>query len=277
MKTPFFTIDPRLTTLADRALTGGEAFQNIEEITEYNQQKVLAAFIEEKVSEPLFYPTTGYGYGDRGRETLDALFARIMGTEDALVRHSIVSGTHAITIALFGVLRPGDTLLAATGAPYDTLEQVIGMKRPSSGRCGNTASLTERWRCRRTAVRICRHCSGSWSRTRIFGWYIFSSSRGLQPAPLAVGGGYWADCGGGALPQFEGRCFRGQLLRRICGTGRAVGGRGRFDGRFPDQKSRRRCGGKRRLYLRSGGFGGTMFLPDDHAGIGTGSGSFSGA
>ena len=64
---------------------------------------------------------------------MDALFARIMGTEDALVRHSIVSGTHAITIALFGVLRPGDTLLAATGAPYDTLEQVIGMKRPSSG------------------------------------------------------------------------------------------------------------------------------------------------
>lgn len=134
MKTPFFTIDPRLTTLADRALKRAEeAFQNIEEITEYNQQKVLAAFIEEKVSEPLFYPTTGYGYGDRGRETLDALFARIMGTEDALVRHSIVSGTHAITIALFGVLRPGDTLLAATGAPYDTLEQVIGMKRPSSG------------------------------------------------------------------------------------------------------------------------------------------------
>ena len=134
MKTPFFTIDPRLTTLADRALKRAEeAFQNIEEITEYNQQKVLAAFIEEKVSEPLFYPTTGYGYGDRGRETLDALFARIMGTEDALVRHSIVSGTHAITIALFGVLRPGDTLLAATGAPYDTLEQVIGVKRPSSG------------------------------------------------------------------------------------------------------------------------------------------------
>ena len=125
-----FTIDPRLSTLADRAVKRAEeAFDAIGEITEYNQQKVLSAFIEEKVSEPLFAPTTGYGYGDRGREALDALYARVMGAEDALVRHSIVSGTHAITIALFGVLRPGDTLLAATGAPYDTLEQVIGAKR----------------------------------------------------------------------------------------------------------------------------------------------------
>lgn len=89
---------------------------------------MLAAFIDNRVSESHFVPTTGYGYGDRGRETLDRVFAQVMGAQDALVRHSIVSGTHAITIALFGVLRPGDTLLAATGAPYDTLGG--GHRRP---------------------------------------------------------------------------------------------------------------------------------------------------
>ena len=112
MKEPFFTIDERIETLcrqAEEQCAG--IFRQIDDTADYNAQKVLAAFIKNRVSEPMFAGTTGYGYGDRGRETLDALFARIMGTEDALVRHSIVSGTHAITIALFGVLRPGDTLL----------------------------------------------------------------------------------------------------------------------------------------------------------------------
>ena len=85
------------------------------------------------MSESHFVPTTGYGYGDRGRDALDAILADIMGAEDALIRHGIVSGTHAITIALFALLRPGDTLLAATGAPYDTLEQVIGHQTPCAG------------------------------------------------------------------------------------------------------------------------------------------------
>ena len=134
MSSHFFNVDPRLQAISDRAEANAEeAFSVIEEITEYNQQKVLSAYIRHQVSETHFVPTTGYGYGDRGRDALDEILADIMGAEDALIRHSIVSGTHAITIALFGILRPGDTLLAATGAPYDTLEKVIGHTAPSAG------------------------------------------------------------------------------------------------------------------------------------------------
>ncbi len=134
MDCTFFNVNNRLAQLSDAAeKQAQEAFARIQEIADYNQQKVLSAFIRHRVSEAHFAPTTGYGYGDRGRDALDEILADIMGAEDALIRHSIVSGTHAITIALFGILRPGDTLLAATGAPYDTLEDVIGHKRPSAG------------------------------------------------------------------------------------------------------------------------------------------------
>ena len=102
-------------------------FLKIDANEEYNSQKVLAAFIKNGVSESHFVGSTGYGYGDRGRETLDAVFADAVGAEDALVRHNFVSGTHALSTALFGVLRPGDTLLAIAGRPYDTLEEVIGL------------------------------------------------------------------------------------------------------------------------------------------------------
>ncbi len=134
MDMTFFPVDARLAALSDEAeIKAREAFARIDAIAEYNQQKVLSAFIRHNVSESHFVPTTGYGYGDRGRDALDEILADIMGAEDALIRHSIVSGTHAISIALFAMLRPGDTLLAATGAPYDTLEQVIGHKTPSAG------------------------------------------------------------------------------------------------------------------------------------------------
>lgn len=134
MDMTFFSVDKRLAEISDKAeKQAREAFDRIDAIAEYNQQKVLASFIRHNVSESHFVPTTGYGYGDRGRDALDEILADIMGAEDALIRHSIVSGTHAITIALFAMLRPGDTLLAATGAPYDTLEQVIGHKSPSAG------------------------------------------------------------------------------------------------------------------------------------------------
>ncbi len=134
VQSEFFNVDERLGRLADEALASiSPRFAAIDEVTEYNQQKVLRGFIDHGVSETHFAPTTGYGYGDRGRDTLDELFAQVMGAEDALVRHSIVSGTHAITIALSGVLRPGDRLLAATGAPYDTLEKVIGHKGDTPG------------------------------------------------------------------------------------------------------------------------------------------------
>lgn len=130
----FFNVNASLSDLSDAVEKDIKAiFNRFDEVTEYNQQKVLSAYIRHNVSESHFVPTTGYGYGDRGRDALDEILADIMGAEDALIRHSIVSGTHAITIALFALLRPGDTLLAATGAPYDTLEQVIGHKTESAG------------------------------------------------------------------------------------------------------------------------------------------------
>ena len=134
MNKSHFQVNERLLMLSnDAERSAKQAFEAIDCVTEYNQQKVLSAYIRHRVSESHFAPTTGYGYGDRGRDALDEILADIMGAEDALIRHSIVSGTHAITIALFGILRPGDTLLAVTGAPYDTLEKVIGHKETSPG------------------------------------------------------------------------------------------------------------------------------------------------
>jgi len=108
-------------------------FEKVDEVTRFNQEKVLDAFIKHRVGENCLYPSTGYGYGDVGRETLEAIYADVFGAEDALVRHNIVNGTHCLTISLFAVLRPGDTLLAATGKPYDTLEEVIGIAGNSGG------------------------------------------------------------------------------------------------------------------------------------------------
>ncbi|KHE68948.1 methionine gamma-lyase family protein, partial [Halobacillus sp. BBL2006] len=100
--------------------------EEVDRIVEENQASVLNAFQKLRVSDSHFNPTTGYGYDDFGRDTLEALYAEIFRAEDALVRPQIISGTHAITTSLFGVLRPGDALLYITGEPYDTLEEVIG-------------------------------------------------------------------------------------------------------------------------------------------------------
>lgn len=125
----FFDIDERITALSQQAEAEcGESFAEIEKIAHKNGQKVLKAFIDNRVSEVCLKGTTGYGYDDLGRETIDKVFAQVLGGEDALVRHTFANGTHAISTALFGVLRPGDTLLACTGAPYDTLEEVIGIR-----------------------------------------------------------------------------------------------------------------------------------------------------
>ncbi len=102
-------------------------FERIDEIAQYNQLKVLRAFIDNNISAQHLTGTTGYGYDDRGRDGLDRLFADIMGAEDALCRHNFMSGTHTLTIALFGVLRTGDLMVCATGTPYDTLHGVIGI------------------------------------------------------------------------------------------------------------------------------------------------------
>ncbi|WEV09843.1 aminotransferase class I/II-fold pyridoxal phosphate-dependent enzyme [Clostridium perfringens] len=102
-------------------------FKIYDEIREYNQLKVLKAFQEERISDNHFTNSTGYGYGDIGRDTLDLVYARIFNDEKALVRPHFVNGTHALGTALFGNLRPGDTILAVTGSPYDTLHSVIGI------------------------------------------------------------------------------------------------------------------------------------------------------
>ncbi len=130
----FFKFDEKLQKLSQIAQKDCEnAFLRVEEIKEYNQQKVLKAFIDNGVRESHFMPSTGYGYGDMGRDVIDRIYADIFGTEDALVRHNFISGTHALTTALFGVLRPNDVLLSVTGKPYDTLEEVIGISGNASG------------------------------------------------------------------------------------------------------------------------------------------------
>lgn len=107
-------------------------FQTIDETAEYNQLKVLRALQKNQVSEACLLGTTGYGYNDLGRDTLEAVYADVFHTEDALVRPQITCGTHALALALMSNLRPGDELLSPVGKPYDTLEEVIGI-RPSKG------------------------------------------------------------------------------------------------------------------------------------------------
>ena len=105
-----------------------EKFQKIEEVAQFNQEKMLLSFIENKVSEShINLSSSGYGYSDIGRDTLEKVYARYFGAESALVRHSFLSGTHALTVALFGLLRPNDTVLSVTGEVYDTLKSVIGV------------------------------------------------------------------------------------------------------------------------------------------------------
>ena len=123
-----YNFDEKLKNLAETAENNcREAFAKIEETAEYCGAKVLKAFSDNKISEPCFYGSTGYGYGDIGRDAIDSVFAQVLGTEDALVRFNFVSGTHALSTALFGVLRTGDKLISITGKPYDTLEEVIGI------------------------------------------------------------------------------------------------------------------------------------------------------
>ena len=131
----FFDIDDRLLALAEQTEQDIKpAKERTENIAFINQQKVLAAFIHNGVGESCFTSSTGYGYGDVGRDKLERVFAEAMECEDALLRYNFMCGTHALTVALFGVLRPNDTMLCVTGMPYDTIQSVIGIsKQPASG------------------------------------------------------------------------------------------------------------------------------------------------
>lgn len=109
-----------------------EIYKEEDKIKEYNTLKVLMAFQKYNVSDMHFNATTGYGYGDVGRDTIEKIFADIFRAEDSLVRTQFISGTHALTVALFGMLRPGDTFLSISGKPYDTLDSVIGIEKNNS-------------------------------------------------------------------------------------------------------------------------------------------------
>lgn len=125
---------PRLLAAKAAALEACcEAFAAVEAISEVNTLRVLEAMRRHKLAEHHFGATSGYAYGDPGREKLDVLWADLFGAERALVRQQFVSGTHALATALFGLLRPGDELLSVTGAPYDTMQTVIGHSAPSRG------------------------------------------------------------------------------------------------------------------------------------------------
>ncbi|GKX66335.1 aminotransferase class I/II-fold pyridoxal phosphate-dependent enzyme [Inconstantimicrobium mannanitabidum] len=123
-----YNINKEVFDLSEKALNDVEAqFKIYDSIREYNQYKVLDAFQKERISDSHFTNSSGYGYGDIGRDSLDLVYARVLGAEAALVRPHFVNGTHAIGTALFGNLRPNDTLLAISGKPYDTLHNIIGI------------------------------------------------------------------------------------------------------------------------------------------------------
>lgn len=122
----FFEFSPEIEKASEAAMKKCEKrFAELDELCEYNGKRVLKAFIDNRVSEMHLKGTTGYGYGDEGRDKLDAVFAQVLGAEDALVRHNFVNGTHAIVTALFGILRNGDNILFATGLPYDTVQDAV--------------------------------------------------------------------------------------------------------------------------------------------------------
>ena len=130
----FFDYKPEVLALDEKAMELCQPyFRHMEEIRDYNQLKMLKAFADTQMSSTDMLGTTGYGLWDTGRAKLEQIFAEVMGAEDALVRSQFQSGTHTLAVALFGLLRAGDTLLAATGRPYDTLEGVIGLDGKGKG------------------------------------------------------------------------------------------------------------------------------------------------
>ncbi len=124
-----FGISNKLLELSQKAeLDIKDVFRTIDKISEYNSLKVLMAFQKYNISEMHFNSTTGYGYGDIGRDIIEKVFTEVLCAEDCLARNQFISGTHALTVCLFALLRPEDTLLSITGKPYDTLDEVIGIR-----------------------------------------------------------------------------------------------------------------------------------------------------
>lgn len=128
-----YGIDEELAKLSEEVEKEIEPiFKEINSVCEYNSLKVLKAFQKNSIADMHFNSTTGYGYGDIGRDTIERVFAEVLNAEDSLVRSQFISGTHALTVALFAFLRPGDTMLSICGKPYDTLDSVIGIEENAS-------------------------------------------------------------------------------------------------------------------------------------------------
>lgn len=129
-----FNIAPQIIEMVNKAEgKAGDQFAKLDDIKAYNQYKVLAAFQKNRISDTHFGWNTGYGYDDAGRDAVERVYADIFNTEAALVRPTIVNGTHALAVTLMGILRPGDELIYCTGRPYDTLEEVIGIRGENKG------------------------------------------------------------------------------------------------------------------------------------------------
>ncbi len=143
----YFDLSDTVKQAGEAALKKAEKqFQKIERTGEYNQQKVLAAFIKNRVDETDFNTTTGYGYSDKGREKLDSVVADIFSAESAIIRAgALACGTHTLAVCLYGILRPGDTLLCVTGTPYDTIHSVIGLGSKGAGQ-GSLADFAVKYR-----------------------------------------------------------------------------------------------------------------------------------
>jgi len=137
-------IDNKLIELSDYVESQiTDKFKEIDDVAAFNQLKVLDAMQKNRVSDIHFSWNTGYGYDDPGREALEKVYSDVFHTEDALVRPIIVNGTHALTLSLTGVLRPGDELLSISGKPYDTLEEVIGISGDNDQSLRFTVSHTK--------------------------------------------------------------------------------------------------------------------------------------
>ena len=122
-------IKPEVFAMAERAQAAcQDSFREIDRVAEQNTLRVMAAFQDQRVSDSCFAGTTGYGYDDLGRDVLDKIYAQIFGTEAAVVRIGFVNGTHALTAAMFSLCQPGETVLAVTGLPYDTLRCASGLE-----------------------------------------------------------------------------------------------------------------------------------------------------
>ena len=214
----------------------------------------MDAFQEFRVSEACFAGTTGYGYDDLGRETLDKVWARVFGAEKALVRINFVNGTHAIASALFAALRPGDTLMSVMGAPYDTLRTAIGVDGDAFGSLsfyGVNYAQVDTLDGGPDYEGIRRACAGLRPDCR-----AHTALARLRRAPRADRGGDRRDCPHGQVRLAGHRLRRRQLLRRIHGHRRAHDGRRGFDSRLAHKEPRRRPRAHGRLHSRQGGAGG---------------------